>query len=58
MSDNYFPKEDIKEVEQYLKDVEMTEQCWETGEYKDDCDCEMCDHRFECSGYEGDDWED
>jgi len=40
------------------KDKEPTEKCWETGEYNDECDCEMCDHKFECSGYEVDGWED
>ena len=57
-SDNYIPKEDIEEIKQYLLDIEQTEHCWETGEYTDKCDCEMCEHKFECSGYEGDDWED
>ena len=59
-SDNYIPKEDIEEIKQYLSDIEQTEYCWETGEYTDECDCEMCEHKFECSGYESDDddWED
>lgn len=30
-----------------------TEICWETGKYTDECDCELCDHKHECSGYEG-----
>lgn len=55
---DYVPKKDINEVEEYFNDVEATERCYETGEYTDDCDCEMCDHRFDCSDYEGDDWED
>ncbi len=33
------------------------EICYETGEYTDECVCEICDHRFDCSGYEGDDWD-
>lgn len=28
--------------------------CWETGEYTDDCICDFCDHKYECSGYEDD----
>lgn len=35
--------------------MEPTELCWETGNYTDDCDCELCDHNFECSGYDRDD---
>lgn len=35
--------------------MEATERCWETGEYTDDCICELCNHKFECSGYEEDD---
>ena len=31
-----------------------TEKCWQTGIYTDDCECEFCEHKFECSGYEGD----
>ena len=27
-------------------------KCWATGNYTDECDCEVCDHRFECSGYD------
>ena len=30
-----------------------TEKCWRTGNYTDDCDCEFCNHKHECSGYEG-----
>ena len=29
------------------------EMCWLTGEYTDGCDCELCSHKSECSGYEG-----
>lgn len=24
--------------------------CWETGNFTDDCFCEFCEHRYECSG--------
>ena len=24
--------------------------CWETGNFTDDCICEFCDHKEECSG--------
>lgn len=29
------------------------ELCWQTGNYTDNCDCELCSHKYECSGYEG-----
>ncbi len=35
--------------------MEATERCWETDEYTDDCICELCDYKDECSGYEDDD---
>lgn len=28
------------------------ELCWQTGNYTDGCECEFCDHKEECSGYE------
>lgn len=31
------------------------ENCWQTGNYTDECDCEFCMHKCECSGYEGED---
>ena len=34
--------------------MKETEQCWLTGNYTDDCCCEMCEHKWECSGYEED----
>lgn len=38
-----------------LRDLESPEDyCWRTGSYLSDCDCEMCDHKYECAGYEGD----
>ena len=33
---------------------DFNEHCWNTGEYDDRCDCELCMHKEECSGYEGD----
>lgn len=29
-----------------------TELCWITGEFNDECTCEFCAHKEECSGYE------
>ena len=29
-----------------------TDKCWETGIFTDDCDCELCNHKHNCSGYE------
>lgn len=34
--------------------MDPTDVCWETGNYTDDCECEFCDHKDECSGYEED----
>lgn len=33
-------------------DVFPTELCWQTGNYTDECCCEFCEHRDECSGSE------
>lgn len=33
--------------------MEPNELCWSTGNYTDECDCEFCSHKHECSGYEG-----
>ena len=30
-----------------------TDLCWETGVYTDNCICDFCEHKEECSGYEG-----
>lgn len=30
------------------------DQCYQTGNYTDQ-DCENCPHKYDCSGYEGDD---
>lgn len=36
--------------------MEANEICFRTGNYTDDCNCELCEHKEECSGYEhGDD---
>lgn len=32
-----------------------TEKCWLTGVYTDDCECEFCRHKSECSGYQDED---
>ena len=34
--------------------MKPNEDCWRTGVYNDNCDCEVCMHKDECSGYEGD----
>jgi len=34
-----------------------TESCWVTGEYTDECECEFCRHKAECSGYTDEDEE-
>ena len=26
--------------------------CWKTGNYTDECVCELCLHNFECSGFD------
>lgn len=31
-----------------------TELCWLTGSFEDNCECEFCEHKYECSGYEDD----
>lgn len=28
------------------------EKCWRTGNYTDECNCELCNHKHECSGYD------
>lgn len=35
-----------------------TDLCWRTGNFTDDCECEFCEHKEECSGYEDEDDED
>ena len=35
-----------------------TDLCWETGEFTDDCCCDFCEHREECSGYDKNDDDD
>ena len=31
-----------------------SDRCWETGEWTDECMCEFCSHKDECSGAEDD----
>ena len=33
-----------------------SEVCWQTGNYTDDCCCELCEHYLDCSasGYDED----
>ena len=38
--------------------MDATEKCWITGNYTDECICELCDHKHECSGYEDHDEDD
>lgn len=35
--------------------MDPNELCWLTGNYTDECCCEICDHNYECSGYDADD---
>lgn len=34
--------------------MNYNEICWQTGNYSDLCECEFCEHKHECSGYEED----
>lgn len=34
------------------------EICYQTGNYTDECCCELCDHKYDCSGYDDDDEDD
>lgn len=56
-SDNSIPDEFknlFKSIFNNTIDEEFpTERCWETGNYTDDCNCEFCSHKHECSGYDG-----
>ena len=38
--------------ESHMNDYDEYEYCWATGDYEGQ-DCEMCQHKFECAGYEG-----
>lgn len=29
---------------------DLNEMCWNTGDFRDGCDCMTCEHRYECSG--------
>lgn len=35
-----------------------SEECWQTGQWTDECICEFCAHKGECSGAEDNDNED
>ena len=37
--------------------MDRNEMCWQTGNYDDNCCCELCSHYTECSasGYDEDD---
>lgn len=35
--------------------IKQTDLCWQTGNFTDDCECEFCEHKEECGGYENDD---
>lgn len=53
-------KEEKTLTEAFMEDVntdevDYNELCYRTGHHMTMCDCELCDHRHECSGYEGDD---
>ena len=37
--------------------TDSCDYCWQTGHYTNQI-CEFCDHKEECIGYEGDDYED
>ena len=30
--------------------IDLNETCWNTGDFRDGCDCMICEHRCECSG--------
>lgn len=30
--------------------IDYNEMCWNTGDFRDGCDCMTCEHRYECSG--------
>ena len=32
--------------------ISPADLCWLTGNYTDDCICEFCSHKWECSGYD------
>lgn len=58
MEDGLFAKEYTKIGDEFMQKDDLlmpTELCWQTGNFTDDCECELCDHKEECSGYEDDD---
>lgn len=38
-----------KDLATYVRPANPTEHCWETGDYTDECVCDLCDHMYECS---------
>lgn len=40
--------------ESYSVPMYPTEVCWQTHNFTEDCECRVCEHKWECSGYEED----
>ena len=40
------------------KNLYPTEKCWMTGNFTDDCNCDFCEHKIECSGFNNEEEED
>lgn len=40
----------MKDIIKNKTTEEANEKCWETGNYSDDCDCSVCDYKYDCSG--------
>ena len=51
--DDYY--ELTPEIKECLKELNPEEYCWKTNKYLSNCNCEKCEHKYDCSGYEGDD---
>ena len=47
-------EEQETDIQERLGHVDPMEMCWRYGNYSDECDCNLCNHSFECSG-SGDD---
>lgn len=44
----------IEEMKDQLEPtITPEEYCWQTGKYLSECNCEECEHKDECSGYNG-----
>ena len=41
-----------------VDNMQPTELCWQTGNYTEECVCEFCAHKYECSGSDLDEDED